>query len=392
MYFKTKPKITSMLSSTHPTPPEGTKMACFTGPDARKEAENCPVIVWDDYLYWPFGYTDDREGMCIAAYNWEGTKLIKKWDKTGARNLYKITIDEASQTITFWGEAEHSITMHWSQLYLMRPPITEMIPVEAHPSIPEGSKLAPFMGPKAKHPSPDCPVVQMDTFTYWPYNYKDDRDAMNIVAYDVEGKIIRQWEKGGAKFVYKITVDEVSETITFSGQSDHTIVMKWTELFIDPVMVEPVNIISAQFPYVNLRMDGREVTKGYDQGAGIINCQHTSGPWEKFKLVEQSNNTMAIESVEFPGRFVRMDARGVTKAVDNGGGIVNCQFGAGPWEKFKINQQQDGAYTIESVQYPNCFLRMDGRGVIKLVDQGAGKVNCQFGAGPWEKFELQPIW
>ncbi len=80
-----------------------------------------------------------------------------------------------------------------------------------------------------------------------------------------------------------------------------------------------------------------------------------------------------------------MAAKGVTAFNANGVGQVNCQFGVGPWEKFSI-QSEDVGYSIQSVEFPGVFLRMDGNGVTSFSGSGGGVVNGQFGVGPWEKF------
>lgn len=151
-----------------------------------------------------------------------------------------------------------------------------------------------------------------------------------------------------------------------------------------------VSIRSAQFPQADLRLDGRAVTQFAGPGAGIVNCQFGAFGWEKFRLVAQGNGTVAIESVQFPNVYLRMDGRTVTQFAGAGGGIVNCQFGAFGWEKFRLVAQGNGTVAIESVQFPNVFLRMDGSGVTQFTGPGSGTVNCQFGVGPSEKFRLVP--
>jgi hypothetical protein len=152
-----------------------------------------------------------------------------------------------------------------------------------------------------------------------------------------------------------------------------------------------VNIASVAFPGVYLRMDGSGVTQPTGPGAGIVNCQSFAGPWEKFTLETQADNTIAIASVQFPGVYLRMDGSGVTQPTGPGAGIVNCQSFVGPWEKFRIETQSDGTVAIASVQFPGVYLRMDGRGVTQPTGPGAGIVNCQFTAGPLEKFNLVPV-
>jgi hypothetical protein len=148
----------------------------------------------------------------------------------------------------------------------------------------------------------------------------------------------------------------------------------------------PISIASAQFPGVFLRMDGTGVTQFVAAGAGIVNCQFGSGAFEKFNLVPQAGGTFAIGSVQFPSVFLRLDGSGVTQFAAAGAGKVNCQFGVGPWEKFNLVPQPGNTFAIGSVQFPGVFLRMDGSGVTAFSNPGGGIVNCQFGAGPYERF------
>jgi hypothetical protein len=150
------------------------------------------------------------------------------------------------------------------------------------------------------------------------------------------------------------------------------------------------SIESVQFPGVFLRMDGAGVTKPVAPGGGIVNCQFNAGPYEKFTAVPNADGSTSIQSVQFQNVFLRIDGTGVTKPVAPGGGIVNCQFNAGPYEKYRLAAHNDASVSFESVQFPGVFLRMDGAGVTKPVAPGGGIVNCQFNAGPYEKFWI--IW
>ncbi len=89
-----------------------------------------------------------------------------------------------------------------------------------------------------------------------------------------------------------------------------------------------------------------------------------------------------------------MDGKGVTAFIPSGVGVVNGQFGVGgSWVKFYI-QSEDVGYSIQSVAFPGVVLRMDGREVNAFSGSGGGIVNVQFGVGPWEKFNLNfiPQW
>ncbi len=147
---------------------------------------------------------------------------------------------------------------------------------------------------------------------------------------------------------------------------------------------------------VYLRMDGNGVTQWIPSGGGTVNCQFGVGSHEKFRLIPQSDGTVAVGSVRFPNAYLRME--GVTQWIPPGGGTVNCQFGVGPWfqfvagswEKFRLIPQGDGTVAVSSVQFPNSCLRMDGSVVTQPTETGSGMVNCQFGSGSWEKFRLVP--
>jgi hypothetical protein len=155
----------------------------------------------------------------------------------------------------------------------------------------------------------------------------------------------------------------------------------------------PVSIGSQHFQDVFVRMDGTGVTKFEPNGAGTVNCQYTAGPWETYALERNDDGTFSFRSLTFPNVFLRMDGNGVVAPTPNGGGTVNCQYTAGPWEKFNIaivetSEAHGNIVTIESNQFSGVYLRLDGTGVTAPNPSGAGTVNCQYTAGPWEKFHL----
>jgi hypothetical protein len=83
-----------------------------------------------------------------------------------------------------------------------------------------------------------------------------------------------------------------------------------------------------------------------------------------------------------------MDGSGVSQFTGPGGGAVNCQFGADAFEKFQLVPLSDGSVAIQSVAFPGVFLRMDGSGVSQFTGPGGGVVNCQFGADAFERFRI----
>lgn len=75
-----------------------------------------------------------------------------------------------------------------------------------------------------------CPVLVWGQYTYWALSYGDNRSALAIVAFDDAGGVARTWERTGARYNWKITVDEQAETMTLWGQDDRTVVLTWEEL------------------------------------------------------------------------------------------------------------------------------------------------------------------
>jgi hypothetical protein len=154
----------------------------------------------------------------------------------------------------------------------------------------------------------------------------------------------------------------------------------------------PITIRSTFFSNAYLRMDGSGVTSSLANGGGSVNCQHGAGAYERFRVRPQPDGSVAIESAFFDKVFLRMSAAGFTSMQDQGGGTVNCQFNAGSTEKFWARDQADGSVAFESVAYPNVWLRMDATNVTSFTDAGSGTVNCQYGgAGPYEKFYLTMV-
>ncbi|KAE8359564.1 hypothetical protein BDV27DRAFT_168441 [Aspergillus caelatus] len=154
-----------------------------------------------------------------------------------------------------------------------------------------------------------------------------------------------------------------------------------------------VSIESQKFPGSFLRMDGRDVTKYSDSGGGTVNVQNYVGTYETLIIVNYpDDNTFSIMSSAFPNVYLRMDGSDVKsgETYAQGAGKVNCQWGSYSWEKFRFENQEDGTKAIASVQFPNAYLRMEnvtGQG----GPSGAGTVNCQSYIGSYEKFKINVL-
>jgi len=146
-------------------------------------------------------------------------------------------------------------------------------------------------------------------------------------------------------------------------------------------------IRSNYFSNVFLRMNGTGVTHYVSTGAGTVNCQYGASIFERYVITIQTGGSYTIQSAQFPNVLLRMDGSGVTTS----GGTVNCQYAPpGSWEKFNIVKQTDGTYYVASTAFTTTYLRMDGTGVTSFLANGGGTVNCSRSVGAWEKYVIFP--
>ena len=96
-----------------------------------------------------------------------------------------------------------------------------------HPPIPAGSKVTYEKNPKFEN---QYPVICCGPYTYWPYSYINNAVAMNIVKYDSDNKMVKQWNAKGARYIYDILNDSNEKKITFIGQAEQEIIMTYDEL------------------------------------------------------------------------------------------------------------------------------------------------------------------
>lgn len=158
------------------------------------------------------------------------------------------------------------------------------------------------------------------------------------------------------------------------------------------VSAQTVSIRSDAFPNVYLRLDGSAVHSFLPSGGGVVNGQYGCYAWEHFREVPVGGGRVALESVTFPNVYLRLDGTGVHSFLPSGGGVVNAQFGHYAWEEFWPRPQLGGSdkFTYESVAFPNVFLRLDGGAVTQFLPSGGGTANTQFAAYGWEHYTRVP--
>jgi hypothetical protein len=55
--------------------------------------------------------------MTIVAYDAAGN-IVKQWYKPGARYVWRIAVDAATEKVTLWGQDNKRIVVTWDQLRL----------------------------------------------------------------------------------------------------------------------------------------------------------------------------------------------------------------------------------------------------------------------------------
>jgi hypothetical protein len=124
VYAASAPVVKLVDSNSHPsTIPTGTVNEDWQEPDViafckagppESVYSMCPIIEWDGFTYWPYGYRDNRVGMMIVKYDGSGN-VVDHWEKEGARYVDKSTVSETDKTVIFWGEYG-TIVMSWDEL------------------------------------------------------------------------------------------------------------------------------------------------------------------------------------------------------------------------------------------------------------------------------------
>lgn len=124
------------------------------------------------------------------------------------------------------------------------------LPAVAPGPMPPGVSVFCTTGPTTGASSPTCPVVRYNGLTIWALRYNDNRVSMLIAAIDPSGKIIKQWEKAGARYNWKIDIDETKDTVTFQGQSG-SVTMTFDELDIFKPPPGALIVVDVGAPAIN---------------------------------------------------------------------------------------------------------------------------------------------
>lgn len=168
----------------------------------------------------------------------------------------------------------------------LRQPEPKITTSSTNALIPPGSKVV-----CTDSPNNTCPIVQWGQYTYWAYSYTNNDNAMNIVAYDASGNIVKQWTKGGARYLSKITMDAAAQTLTFWGQGNDSITMGLEEL------LAPASI--ANFTTADLRIGTHAIRAVYSGDANYSSSETSELSYE----VNRIPSFTELSSSENPSRI-----------------------------------------------------------------------------------------
>jgi hypothetical protein len=77
--------------------------------------------------------------------------------------------------------------------------------------------------------SPTCPVVVYGGKEYWAFSYTDNRSSLGLVGY-AEGVPSAPVELLGARYLVDVEVNATDSTVTFVGQGDRRVSVRWSAL------------------------------------------------------------------------------------------------------------------------------------------------------------------
>jgi len=104
------------------------------------------------------------------------------------------------------------------------------VSVDSHPPLPDGLKVTCMANGTTLQSGPTCPVIEYRGITTWAYSFVDNRVSLAFVSYDANGKVLRNVTYDGARYVWEITSDAATETVSATGQGNQSVTVPWSQL------------------------------------------------------------------------------------------------------------------------------------------------------------------
>ncbi len=110
-------------------------------------------------------------------------------------------------------------------------PQVQFVPSAEVPSIPDGLQTACINAPVDGAPtSKTCPVIYYGPTKTWIFSYADNRVSFAVVTFDATGKVLRNVEVPGARYIFDVFSDDRGQKLTLVGQSKGSVVINWSDL------------------------------------------------------------------------------------------------------------------------------------------------------------------
>ena len=105
----------------------------------------------------------------------------------------------------------------------------EFVPVATAPPPPAGLKLMCLTNPRTVTLSKNCPVVKYQGLTTWPYTHYDNSDAMVLVTYTPDDKVLRSATKEGVHWVWNMVTSPKTRSVLIEGYQNKSVTVPWSE-------------------------------------------------------------------------------------------------------------------------------------------------------------------
>jgi hypothetical protein len=105
-----------------------------------------------------------------------------------------------------------------------------VIPSGENPPLPPGLKVTCMKNGTELVSSPLCPVVKYRGITTWAYSFIDNRVSLALVSYDAKKNVVRNVTLDGTRYVWQVGLAPGAGTVTFTGQSNASVVANLEDL------------------------------------------------------------------------------------------------------------------------------------------------------------------
>ncbi|KAI1786045.1 hypothetical protein LXA43DRAFT_928023, partial [Ganoderma leucocontextum] len=203
------PRITTLDSSLLPSPPTGWKFAnLIDQAGASADLAHYPVLLFGPYTYTVLSKVDNDWVMLIIAWDMQ-RNLVKQWNKSGARYIWQISFNPATQTVTFTGQNKKSVTATLDELIVG--PAVVYLPPSSGPAL-------PYTLSYAAPNNAQFPVMKSGPYSFWPVSYADGRKSFCVVVVDQDNVILKLIDCPGSHNIDEVVVNDANRTIQLIGQ------------------------------------------------------------------------------------------------------------------------------------------------------------------------------